>query len=30
MVTGDVTDEEAGDRLKMIVLSVNGRTGEAE
>ena len=30
MVTSDVTDEEAGDRLEMIMLSVNGRMGEAE
>ena len=29
LATGDVTDEEAGDRLEMIVLSVNGRMGEA-
>ena len=30
MVTGDMTDEEAGDLLEMIVLAVNGRMGEAE
>ena len=30
MATDDVTVEEAGDQLEMIVLSVNGRLGEAE
>ena len=30
LATGDVTDEEARGLLEMIVLSVNGRMGEAE